>query len=130
MLIVGSIVIRVHDLARHRTFWSSALDYVARDPEAYNDDGVVLTPRVGSGPNVTLDTMRSDLQIPPRIHLDLYASDQEREVARLKTLGASEVEWKNMPEGADFVIMADPEGNRFCVINKAGRMPADQGESA
>jgi hypothetical protein len=120
MLVVGSIVIRgVRDLARQRAFWSSALDYVARDPEEYNDDGVVLRPRVGNGPNLTLDTARAELQAPPpRIHLDLYAADQHAEVNRLKELGATEVEWTR-PEGADFVVMADPEGNRFCVIDKA-----------
>ena len=37
---------------------------------------------------------------------------------RLVGLGASRVEWERMPADADFVILADPEGNRFCVIDK------------
>ncbi len=32
--------------------------------------------------------------------------------------GASRVDWKRKPADADFVILADPEGNRFCVIDK------------
>ena len=56
----------------------------------------------------------------PRIHLDLYAGDAEdqaAEVARLVGLGATEVDWDRYPENADFVVLADPEGNRFCIID-------------
>lgn len=118
MLVVGSIVIRVRDLVRQIEFWSRALDYVPRDDD--DDTFALLRPRDGKGPNISLDTMRSEVQIPPRIHLDLYAEDQAAEVARLKTLGATEIDWPKKPADADFVIMADPEGNRFCVIDSAG----------
>jgi hypothetical protein len=84
------------------------------DPAA--DDFVLLRPRAGDGPNVSLDRVRSNLQIPPRIHLDLYADDQAAEVARLLALGATEVHWDKRPPDADYVILADPEGNRFCVV--------------
>jgi len=56
------------------------------------------------------------VQVPPRIHLDLYAGDQAAEVGRLIALGATEVHWHKRPADADYVILADPEGNRFCVI--------------
>ena len=61
--------------------------------------------------------MVSTVQVPPRIHLDLYTEDQVREVERLKVLGATEVHWSKKPPDADDVILADPEGNRFCVID-------------
>jgi predicted enzyme related to lactoylglutathione lyase len=115
MLRVGSIVIRVDDLELQVAFWSAALDYVARP--GHGDDFALLTPKQGAGPNVSLDRVRSTLQIPPRIHLDLYAEDQAAEVERLKGLGATEVEWSRRPADADYVILADPEGNRFCVID-------------
>jgi predicted enzyme related to lactoylglutathione lyase len=115
MIRVGSIVIRVDDLALQRTFWTAALDYVARDPTSEDFD--LLRPRDGTGPNVSLDRVRSTVQIPPRIHLDLYADDQAAEVARLIGLGATEVHWDKRPPDADYVILADPEGNRFCVID-------------
>jgi len=117
MLVVGSIVIRVHDLPRQIEFWSKALGYAPREGD--DDTFALLRPRNGQGPNVSLDTMRSEVQVPPRIHLDLYADDQRAEVDRLKSLGASEVEWSRKPADADYVIMADPEGNRFCVIDAA-----------
>jgi len=115
MLRVGSIVIRVDDLARQRAFWMAALDYVPR--EETSDDFALLRPRDGVGPNISLDCVRSTVQVPPRIHLDLYAEDQAAEVRRLIALGATEVHWDKRPPDADYVILADPEGNRFCVID-------------
>jgi len=115
MLRVGSIVIRVDDLPRQIAFWSAALDYVPRGSDA--DDFALLRPRNGAGPNVSLDRVRSTVQVPPRIHLDLYADDQAAEVKRLIALGATEIHWDKRPPDADYVILADPEGNRFCVID-------------
>ncbi|WP_203138612.1 VOC family protein [Microbacterium sp. JZ31] len=117
MLIIGSIVLRVDDIAAQTAFWTQALDYVVRDP--HDDDFVVLVSRTGAGPNVSLDTMRSERILPPRIHLDLYAQDQAAEVARLRALGAAEVQWDGRPDDADYVILEDPEGNRFCVVDSA-----------
>jgi catechol 2,3-dioxygenase-like lactoylglutathione lyase family enzyme len=115
MIRVGSIVLRVDDLERQAAFWEAALDYVRREGD--DDDFVLLRPRDGVGPNLSLDRVRSTLQIPPRIHLDLYAEDQAGEVARLLGLGATEIHWSKRPADADYVILADPEGNRFCVVD-------------
>jgi len=118
MIKVGSIVIRVDDLPLQTAFWAAALDYIPRegdDPTA--NDFVLLRPRDGVGPNLSLDCMRSSLQIPPRIHLDLYTEDQAGEVKRLIALGATEVHWSKRPPDADYVILADPEGNCFCVVD-------------
>jgi catechol 2,3-dioxygenase-like lactoylglutathione lyase family enzyme len=119
VLRVGSVVIRVDDLERMVEFWSTALDYVRRDPVEPGADSIVLRPRAGDGPNVTLDRWFAPVQVPPKLHLDLYADDQAGEVDRLIALGASRVEWRGLPADADYVILADPEGNRFCVIDKS-----------
>ena len=115
MLSIGSIVFRVDDLRRQTEFWAAALDYVPRDENS--DDFVLLRPKNGSGPNLSLDRVRSTVQVPPRIHLDLYTEDQGGEVKRLIALGATEVHWDKRPPDADYVILADPEGNRFCVVD-------------
>ena len=117
MIRVGSIVIRVDDIERQTAFWSAALGYEPR--KGGDDDFVLLKPRDGVGPNVSLDRVRSTLQVPPRIHLDLYTEDQAGEVARLLALGATEVHWSKRPADADYLILADPEGNRFCVVDIA-----------
>jgi predicted enzyme related to lactoylglutathione lyase len=114
---VGSIVIRVDDLERQAGFWEAALGYRRRDTGA--DDFLLLKPTDGTGPNLSLDRVPSTVQVPPRIHLDLYTDDQEGEVERLKGLGATEVHWDKRPPDADYVILADPEGNRFCVVDTA-----------
>ncbi len=114
MLRIGSIVIRTVDTARQIAFWTAALDYEVGHRD---DEFAILRPRDGQGPNVSLDQVRSEVHLPPRIHLDLYADDQAAEVERLRGLGATEVHWDKRPADADYVIMADPEGNRFCVVD-------------
>jgi hypothetical protein len=117
---VGSIVIRVDDLQRQTAFWTAALDYVPRDE--LSDDFRLLKPRNGIGPNISLDQVRSTLQIPPRIHLDLYADDQAAEVERLIGLGATRV--GDHPEyGVNWTVLNDIEGNEFCVA--AQEAPSD-----
>jgi catechol 2,3-dioxygenase-like lactoylglutathione lyase family enzyme len=113
---IGSIVLRVDDLQRQTEFWTAALDYVPRE-EPSDDDFVLLRPKDGVGPNLSLDRTRSEVHLPPRIHLDLYAENQAEEVERLIGLGATEVHWDKRPADADYVILADPEGNRFCVVD-------------
>ena len=115
MISIGSIVLRVDDLARQTAFWAAALDYAPRADTS--DDFVLLRPKNGTGPNLSLDRHHSTLHLPPRIHLDLYADDQVREVNRLLALGATAVQWDKRPPDADYVILADPEGNRFCVVD-------------
>lgn len=44
-----------------------------------------------------------------------------RDVDRILGLGASRVEWSSRPADADYVILADPGGNRFCLVDTAGR---------
>ncbi len=63
--------------------------------------------------------VRIHLDETDRTHLDLWVdrknSDLETEVDRLVALGAERVDW-TYPEDADFVVLADTEGNLFCVI--------------
>jgi predicted enzyme related to lactoylglutathione lyase len=114
MLVVGSIVIRVDDVERQMAFWMAALNYEVR---LRDGDFVLLHPLDGAGPGISLDTVASVRALPPRIHLDLYAENQEKEVARLVELGARRVHWDKRPADADYIIMEDPEGNRFCVVD-------------
>ena len=115
---VGSIVIRVDDLERQKAFWTAALGYLAREGD--DDTFALLYPPDRSGPNVSLDRVNSEVHIPPRIHLDLYAEDQAAEVQRLLGLGAREVDWHDYPDDADWIVLEDTEGNRFCVVDTGG----------
>ncbi|WP_019587436.1 VOC family protein [Deinococcus apachensis] len=94
----------------------AALNYRPREePEA---DWAVLVPRAGAGVQLALKLVTSEAKTHRRHHLDLYAGNQAAEVERLLGLGAERVEWRYEP-GADYVVLADPDGNRFCVVQKA-----------
>ncbi|WP_306368867.1 VOC family protein [Nocardiopsis sp. CC223A] len=118
MLNIGSVVLGVSDVARATAFWAAALDYTPREPGT--DRWVVLVPVHGPGVQVALGLSDVPVQEHPRVHLDLYArdaADQTAQVDRLVALGAERVDWDLYPEDPDFVVLADTEGNRFCVID-------------
>ncbi len=119
MATIGSIVLGVDDLQRALSFWTAALHYVPRDPVGDGDDWVVLMPTHGTGSQLALDVSESPVQVHPRVHLDLYpeAGGYRGEIERLLSLGAQRVDWDLYPEDPDFTVLADPEGNRFCVID-------------
>lgn len=134
MLRVGSVVLGCEDVPRAREFWCRALDYVPRSAADDTEDWVVLVPAGGAsraargGTQLSLDRSATPPQEQPRVHLDLYAgdaADQAAEVDRLLALGARRMDWDDYPPDADFVVLADPEGNLFCVID-TGR-PATAG---
>jgi len=115
VLTIGTVVVGVSDVARAMAFWMEALDYV---PRYEADDGTyaILMPANGRpGAHLAIDRSETPLQEHPRVHLDLYAHDQAAEVERLIGLGAERVDWDLYPEHPDFVVLADTEGNRFCV---------------
>ena len=114
---IGSIVIRCYEFEKMLAFWQEALHYILREP--VKGGWVVLRDPEGRGPNVSLD------HIPERrtgkrsrLHLDLYTSDQQREVERLIRLGATRYPWRYRPDD-DFVVLADPDDNLFCVVQVA-----------
>ena len=117
MLSFGTVVVGVEDVARATAFWTRALGYVPRD------DGdatwIVLVPATGVGASIALMKSESPTQDHPRVHLDLYADDQPAEVQRLLELGATRVDWDRYREDSDFIVLADTEGNRFCVVDKS-----------
>jgi catechol 2,3-dioxygenase-like lactoylglutathione lyase family enzyme len=115
MLSIGSTVWGVRDMSRAIRFWSDALDYRPRDEP--DSDWAVLVPRLGTGPQLAIKLVSSDARTHQRHHLDLYASDQTAEVERLLSLGAQPVEWEYEAD-ADYVVLEDPDGNRFCVVQK------------
>ncbi|QPP09219.1 VOC family protein [Streptomyces bathyalis] len=121
MLRIGSVVLGVSDVRRAVAFWTEALGYVPRDE--VEDTWAVLVAEHGPGAQLSLGLSETPVQKYPRIHLDLYAgdaADQAAEVERLVSLGARRVDWDLYPADADFVVLADPDGNRFCVIDTGG----------
>jgi catechol 2,3-dioxygenase-like lactoylglutathione lyase family enzyme len=105
---LGAVVLNVSNIRRSSGFWRQALGYLPRD-----GDAAVLGPGSGDGPLLVLDE-------DDRTHLDLWAADeaeQRAEVERLVSLGATRVTDWPYPEDADFVVLADPDGILFCVVD-------------
>jgi predicted enzyme related to lactoylglutathione lyase len=116
MLSLGTTVVTVEDLPRAAAFWRDALGYVDRRPAS--DDWLILDPPDGQpGGSLALSVRYAPHSYPPRIHLDLYATDQQTEIERLIGLGARRIDWDGYPPGADYVVLEDTEGNRFCVVD-------------
>ncbi len=114
---IGSIVIRCYEFDKMLAFWQQALRYVPREPAT--GGWVVLRDAQGRGPNLSLDRVsekRSGKR--SRLHLDLYTNNREAEVERLIGVGATRYPWRYRP-GSDFVVLQDPDGNLFCVVEKA-----------
>jgi hypothetical protein len=115
---IGSVVLNVARSDRAGEFWSRALGYAQQssNPE-------FLHPKEWSPPSNSRhdhgDGVHLHLDRGDRTHLDLWLdrdSDLETEVRRLVSLGAQRVDWV-YPEYADHVVLADTEGNLFCVIS-------------
>ena len=112
MLSIGSIVWGVRDVPQAIEFWGNALDYRLRDePDV---DWAILEPKDGKGVQLALKLV--DSSAPHRHHLDLYADDQAAEINRLIELGAFPVEEWVYEADADYIVLDDPDGNRFCVV--------------
>ena len=119
MLNFGVVVLGVTDVQRAAEFWSAALGYTLRQ-DGFGGWLNVLVPPGGAGTAIALQTSQTPAQTHPRLHFDLHAADaseQEAEVARLISLGAKRVDWDAYPEDPDFVVLEDPDGNRFCIVD-------------
>jgi catechol 2,3-dioxygenase-like lactoylglutathione lyase family enzyme len=112
---IGSIVITCYEFDRMLAFWRDALGYVPRDPPS--PGWCVLRDPLEQRPNVSLNQASTRRSSRSRLHLDLYAADRDREVDRLIALGARRYPWRYR-DGADFMVLEDPDGNLFCVVQK------------
>lgn len=112
---IGSIVIHCYEFDRMMAFWGSALGYVPREPAS--DDWVVLCDPEGKGPNLSLQAREKRREHRSWLHLDLYTNDQQGELERLVTLGATRYPWRYGP-GDDYIVLEDPDGNLFCVVQR------------
>lgn len=105
----------VIDCADHRVvvaFWSAALGWKAR---RMNRQYVALVPPAGSpGPAILFQLVPEPKTVKNRVHLDFGAPNMAVEVARLVDLGATVVAERALGTFR-WTVMADPEGNEFCV---------------
>ncbi|CAL9529045.1 VOC family protein [Streptomyces sp. enrichment culture] len=119
MLRIGIPVVGVTDLHRAEAFWTQALNLVVAE-EWSSETWRTLHHADGSGQALGLLRSTSPAEPHPRLHLDLFtdtAEEQQAEVRRLTALGARLVDWDLYPPDPDFVVLADPDDNIFCVVD-------------
>ena len=106
-------VLDCRDPDRLASFWSEAIGYrVSTSAEPY----VVLVPANGHGPELVLQRVGEPKTTKNRMHLDIRTDELGSAVEHLEALGARRLQ-PGVTEEAGFrwVVMADPEGNEFCV---------------
>jgi predicted enzyme related to lactoylglutathione lyase len=115
-----------NDPLRLVRFWAGVLGReLAEDP----DDGIFLLPSDDTGFRIRFLPTEEPKVGPNQIHFDLTSTsleDQEQTVATALELGGRHIDIGQLPEEAH-VVLADPEGNEFCVIEPGNDFLADCG---
>jgi hypothetical protein len=117
-LSIRTITVDCVDWSGQVRFWSQATNLV-EDPDNPNNpgdpEGLLRSPEGALA--LLFIPVPEAKSVKNRVHLDLQPTDSSRdaEVDRLLTLGASVVADHREPSGAGWVVLADPEGNEFCV---------------
>ena len=107
-----SVVVDCRAPAGVAEFWSRALGLPLQGPEG--DDNEFWLEPGGDSPDLLFCEVPESKTLKNRLHLDLRPEDQAAEVARLESLGARRID---IGQGVvTWVVMADPEGNEFCVL--------------
>ncbi len=113
------------------TFWAQALGGRVDPDDEPGDPSVLVT---SAGPPLLFEQV-DDAAAPRRMHLDLQpGTSRAQEVQRLVALGATVLHDRVQPDGAGWVVLADPEGNELCVerstVERGQPGPVDTGERA
>ena len=116
------IVIDCSDLGRSARFWADVLGYaVGPSPGGPYQS---LVPEGGRGIEVMLQRVPEDKAGKNRLHLDLRTHDLDAEVTRILGLGAARLtEQPLIEDGWRWHILADPDGNEFCVLEPPAGSP-------
>jgi catechol 2,3-dioxygenase-like lactoylglutathione lyase family enzyme len=116
---IECLTIDCADPDRLADFWAAALGW----QRVYQDDYEVairdLAAGDAAGPDLLLLAVPDGKATKNRLHLDLRPDDQEAEVTRLESLGARRADIGQAGDES-WVVMADPEGNEFCVLRVLG----------
>ena len=109
-------------------FWAQVLDFHEdpEDPIRPGDDECMIHSPDGTQ-RLLFITVPDCKQVKNRVHLDLQASEfggRDRELDRLLGLGATQVDDQRRPDGTGWVVLADPEGNEFCILRSEAERTA------
>ncbi|HIT74393.1 MAG TPA: VOC family protein [Candidatus Avipropionibacterium avicola] len=127
-----TLVIDCHDPHAQAHWWAEALDMqvflefekeVVVLPKHLPTEPLTAENWTSVGPGMVFVPVPEDKTVKNRLHLDLaphLSDDRDAEIDRLIGLGARRVE-VGQPADAEFTVLADPEGNEFCVLSARER---------
>ena len=119
---IQAVTIDAHDPRALAEFWAEALGW--KIGEGVNEIEVWIErelrdPRNSGFPDILFLKNSTEKSGKNRLHLDLRPDDQAAEVTRLEKLGAKKIDIGQSAEPTcTWVVMADPEGNEFCVLRE------------
>lgn len=105
------VVVDSHDPKVLGLWWRDALGWVV---VGESNGELEIAPAQGAHPTLLFGAVPEGKSVKNRLHLDFVPDDQAAEVQRLIALGAShaDIGQRDVP----WVVLADPEGNEFCVL--------------
>jgi predicted enzyme related to lactoylglutathione lyase len=106
------VVVDAHDLPSLARFWCQVLDWRVLFETEHE---IIIGSAPDALPGICFVPVGERKALKNRLHIDLTPDDQAAELERLIALGARRVD-VGQGEDATFVVLADPEGNEFCVL--------------
>ena len=128
--VISHTTIDAADAYAQSQFWAKVLGY-AQDPDDPNEPGheecMIFSP--DGRTRVLFIEVPEKKQVKNRMHFDLVPAEGTRdaEAARLVSIGATVVDDLRRPDGSGWVVLADPEGNEFCILRSEAERAAARG---
>ena len=109
---IGSVVINAKDHDLLVEFWANLLD--VEKVNSFPPFWTTLAPQTEGGITLSIQTVPDPTPGRNRVHMDMRVDDLAATTARIEELGGSHLEDHEM-QGFAWKVMADPEGNEFCI---------------
>ncbi|MCL7428361.1 VOC family protein [Streptomyces sp. YS415] len=121
---VRHVTIDSADAYRLASFWSRVLGLPVHEDDRPGDEDALI-----EGAGLLFVTVPDPKAVKNRVHLDLQPTDLSRdeEVERVLALGATLIDDRRTPDGKGWAVLADPEGNEFCVERSAAERAGEPG---
>lgn len=125
--VISHTTIDATDAYAQSLFWEKVLGF-AQDPDDPNEPGheecMIFSP--DGRTRVLFIEVPEKKQVKNRVHFDLVPAEgtRDEEAARLVSIGATVVDDLRRPDGSGWVVLADPEGNEFCILRSEAERAA------
>lgn len=115
--VVLNVTFDCRDPQQVAAFWSAVTGYAIEEVDSPGNRYWLVSSTDGRLPRLVFVTVPEPKVVKNRVHLDILPveTDQGTEVRRLLSLGATMVDDRRELKPGGWVVLADPEGNEFCV---------------